>query len=400
MDILFIIPPFYRLLGSHNNSINLGVLYLATVLDRAGVITKVYNADHLNNNEYISQAELFTNGRDFGHNLKSHDSFMEIRDLVRDYDPEYLGITVTSSTIIQAVKIAFIAKRIKKDIKIIVGGPHVTLNNDLIFEYKQIGLFDFCFQSESEYKLVDFFKLRRHLNELIPDIDELPYPDYGLAVNREYINYSPVITARGCPYKCSYCASHTIWQGRVRYRSVENIIGEIEGLLPYTDYIDFIDDTFTINRKRVVKLLEALRELNIRWECDTRIDKIDPEILALMKDAGCIKIKIGVESGSQRILDSIHKKTTTEDIRKVVGWIKSEGIPFAAYYMIGLPGETNDDIKQTVKFAKEIGADYNSLSIYTPYKKASNFLYHQNIELLKDNGISENSINQFLSLAG
>lgn len=402
MKILFIIPPFYRLLGTYHNQVNLGVLYLATVLHNHGFETGVYNADHLNTTEkFLSQREIFYNYKSFAHDIKNHDSFYEIKRLIEQKEPEYIGITITSATIVQSAIIAFIAKRVNKDIKVIVGGPHVTLNQDMIYEYKQIGLFDYCFTGESETKLLEFMQGVPVRKNPVIDIDELPQPNYDLVLNsKSFINYSPIITARGCPNKCTYCASSIIWNSKVRFRSVMNIMDEIAKLLWHTRYLDFVDDTFTLNKKRLINLLEHLKYIRgLQWECDTRIDRIDTEILQLMKVSGCAKIKIGIESGSQKILNSVNKKITIEQIKLAVIKIKKIGIPLTAYYMIGLPGETNDDIKQTIALAKWIDADCNSLSIYTPYRKASNFLYHQNIDLLKDSGISDKNINNFLDLA-
>jgi radical SAM superfamily enzyme YgiQ (UPF0313 family) len=398
LDILFIIPPFYRLLGSHHNSVNLGVLYLATVLDRAGYKAKVYNADHEDNGTYATQKQIFDNWGAFSKNLKNENYFDGVRQVILNHDVEYIGLTITSSTIIQALKIATIAKKIDRKIKIIVGGPHVTLNQDMVEEYKIIGLFDYYFTGQSEAKLLDFFNGQYVQDRPDINIDDLPFPDYSLVLNnQEYINRSSVITARGCPFNCVYCASHQLWGGKVKYRSVENIVEEIKQL--DVDFIDFVDDTFTFNKNRCMRLMNELKKLNVKWECDTRIDKLTPELLSAMKESGCVKIKLGIESGSQKILDWMNKKIDLDMIRKVTGWVKDSGIKWSAYYMIGLPGETDKDVIDTINLAKEIQADYNSLSIYTPYKRVNTHLYHQNMGLLKDNGISGEVVSRFLYLA-
>lgn len=404
-DILFIIPPFYRLLGGRHNSVNLGVLYLASTLKKNGYNALIFNADHLDEDKKINQQDIFNSYERFSHDIREHESFAEIRQIITALNPEFIGITITSATIIQAARIAFIAKKINKEIRVLVGGPHVTINHDTIFEYKQIGLFDFIFPGESENNLLRFMNNEPKMNYLM-DIDKIPQPDYSTVINNHNnIDYSPMITARGCPYQCSYCASSIVWDNKVRYRSVESICNEIVDLrtmllkmdmdLPF---IDFVDDTFTLNKKRLNSLLKQLKYFYIPWECDTRVDQIDYNTLVSMKESGCIKIKIGVESGSQKILDAMHKKTTVDLVRQKVKMIKEVGIPITAYYMIGLPGETDQDVKMTIDLAQELNADYNSLSIYTPYRKASNFLYHQNTKLLNDSGISQDTIKKFLSL--
>ena len=131
----------------------------------------------------------------------------------------------------------------------------------------------------------------------------------------------------------------------------------------------FVDDVFTVHKKRVKKLLKIMikQNLGMKWKCEARADHLDDEICELMAEAGCERVKIGVESGSDRILKQIKKLETREEMLIGAKMLKKAGVPFSCYLMAGFPGETDEDVKQTIDFAKQVEADYYSLSVLAPY---------------------------------
>jgi len=233
------------------------------------------------------------------------------------------------------------------------------------------------------------------------------------------MDYGNVITGRGCPYSCSYCASKKIWGQKVRFRTPDNIIKELIHLKRNfnSPLVYFVDDTFTLRKERAKEICRKMinNNLNLKWKCDTRVDCIDYELADLMKKAGCIRIKIGVESGSDRILKEIKKGLTKDKIRKGAEVIKKVSLPLTVYLMAGFPNETNEDIKETIEFAKEIDADYYSLSVVAPYlgteiyedflrsnKNLDNehweYFYHQSKYVILTNNIDHKLIEEFFAL--
>ena len=157
-------------------------------------------------------------------------------------------------------------------------------------------------------------------------------------------------------------------------------------------------------------------KLGMRWKCEARTDHLDEEICQLMKKAGCIRVKLGFETGSDRILKMIEKDETTDDMRNGAKLLRDAGVPFTGYFMAGFPGETDDDLKQTIEFAKEIKADYYSLSVLAPYygtkmyydmieegfeldKKPWEYFFHQTGDLMVNHQISPEVLKEYLALS-
>jgi anaerobic magnesium-protoporphyrin IX monomethyl ester cyclase len=209
---------------------------------------------------------------------------------------------------------------------------------------------------------------------LIDNLDELPFPDWEQLDPRTYqkaphgaviknFPVAPVVTTRGCPYICTFCASPRFWGQRLRFRSPENVVEEIKYLV--NDFgvkeIHFEDDNLTLNREHIVKICELIikNNLKISWATPNgvRADKVDEELLKLMKKAGCYYIVFGVESGNQDILNNIKKKETLADIEKAVILAHKLKFMTQGFFILGLPGETEATIRNTIKFAKSIPLD-------------------------------------------
>jgi len=186
------------------------------------------------------------------------------------------------------------------------------------------------------------------------------------------------LTSRGCPFYCSYCSSHLIFGRKIRYRSVNNIVDEMESLIHEyrIEGLSIVDDTFIISKKHIYELAEEMKRRKIRIEfiCNARVDIIDKDILKLLKDIGCVGIAFGVESGSQYILDKVLKKgITLEQVRNAFQWAYEVGIPTDAYFMIGIPGETEKEIGETIKFSKTLKASAANFAVAIPMPKTELF---------------------------
>ncbi|KKR33234.1 MAG: protein involved in methylthiolation of isopentenylated A37 derivatives in tRNA [Candidatus Gottesmanbacteria bacterium GW2011_GWC2_39_8] len=425
-------------MGSHYNGLNLGIDYIASFLNQNGHEVIIYNADFQNDTNYLDQRKLFENFNQYKTILddKNHSIWKEVREVIKDVKPDFIGIKMYTGTFKSAQNVAEIAKELNPEIKIIAGGTHPTL--DPIGTMKT-GVYDYVVRGEGEYTVLELmngidayqikgitFKNREGENVnnadrgFIENLDSLPFPQRdNYYSGNDCIDVGSIITSRGCPFQCTYCASPQIWDKKTRYRGVDNVLEELEYMTNSkgVSLIRFQDDTFTLNKKRAMEILDGIlsKGLNIKWVCDTRVDKLDKEVLQIMKKSGCIRVKIGVESGSDEILKRVKKGISLEQIRNAVKLIKEIAIPLTAYFMIGFPGETDDDVRKTIQFAEEINADYNSLSVIAPYfgtqvyndleqsgfefdKHHWEYFYHQSKAMILNTGISRHLINEFFAL--
>jgi anaerobic magnesium-protoporphyrin IX monomethyl ester cyclase len=200
----------------------------------------------------------------------------------------------------------------------------------------------------------------------IEDLDRLPFPDHSLLhlelYNESYLKrpIGVIMSERGCPFGCSYCVR--TFGRRLLSRSAESILSEIEalGIRHGIRNIRFMDDTFTANRARLIALCQGLieRRLGVAWTCLTRVDVLDAEALSLMRRAGCRRMYLGLESGSQRVLDSLHKGLTVEGIRERMKTVRKSGIEASAFFIVGAPGETDEDVEESIRLAIELDLDY------------------------------------------
>jgi radical SAM superfamily enzyme YgiQ (UPF0313 family) len=210
--------------------------------------------------------------------------------------------------------------------------------------------------------------------DLIENIDLLPFPDWVQVDPRYYkkaphggliksFPVAPITSSRGCPYSCTFCASPSFWDRRIRFRSPENVVDEIEYLVKGfgVKEIHFEDDNLTLKRNHIEDICRLIlkRNLKINWATPNgvRADTLDRELLKLMKKSGCYFIAFGIESGSQDILNRIKKKTSLETIEKAANLARKMGIITQGFFIFGLPGETEQTIKETIRFAKRIALD-------------------------------------------
>src|SRR6185369_10814031 len=181
----------------------------------------------------------------------------------------------------------------------------------------------------------------------IHDLDTLASP-------HEYFDTHIVMTSRGCPWQCTFCGAETTWGRGFRGHSVPYVLDMLEAALARVSVrmIQIKDDTFTTNKKRVLELCRGIRErkLNFLWSCDTRVDVLSEDLLHEMRLAGCQRLSLGVESGSQRILDAIHKNITVDEIIEAANMAKRWGVHVRFYMMLGNRGETAETFHETLAF--------------------------------------------------
>ena len=214
---------------------------------------------------------------------------------------------------------------------------------------------------------------------LIQDLDSLPFPARHIVRHDGYraAIYSgdcptAMVSSRGCPYHCTYCLwPETLYGHRFRARSAVNVVDEIEHVVrDYgVDEIYFDDDCLTLNKKRVLEMCQLLleREIDVKWIVQSRVDTVDREMLAVMREAGCHYVLFGVESGSPGMLEIMKKQISLDEVREAFTNCRELGIKSQAYFLFGVPGETQESIDETIEFAKEIEADSTQFAIAIPH---------------------------------
>lgn len=251
--------------------------------------------------------------------------------------------------------------------KIIIGGPHTSVALDTIPDFV-----DYVVQGEGEKAILDIINSESNervvKRERISDLDCLPFQPWDIFTKMDYdygcdwLDIKPVFTmntSRGCPFDCSFCSVNSIWGRQYTYFSAERIISEIEYLVENysAKAIYFREDNFTLKKKRVIAFCEGLisKELNIQWACETRVDTLcDEELVKLMSAAGCRTVYLGVESGSQSVLDSLNKQISVEQIEKCVNLCKKQDIRTYCSLITGVPGETYEDYLSTRKLMRKL----------------------------------------------
>lgn len=299
--------------------------------------------------------------------------------IIREISPELVGISATTPSFPRAVEIIKLVKK-ASDAKVFLGGVHVTFRPEEGLEYA-----DLVIRGEGELTLLDIldekpleeikgisFKkdgkiIHNEDRELIEDLDSLPFPAYELFPLEKYEIMS-IATSRGCPYSCIYCSASEFWKHRVRFRSPENVFEELKLVkkLGFTK-IRFMDSIFTLKKERVLRICELIRDMGFKWSCEIRADLIDDEILKAMKEAGCFLVCIGVDSGSQKVLDACNRRIKVEDMKKAFMLARKHGIKTRAYVTFGFPGETKETVIETIRFLEEIKPDRILLSLATAY---------------------------------
>jgi len=209
----------------------------------------------------------------------------------------------------------------------------------------------------------------------IQNLDELPRPAYKYFSLEKYRLFGrrmlPIITSRGCPSQCSFCTTSRIFGKGFRARSPKNVVDELEWLRDShgADAFSFYDDTFTLDKKRALKICEEIknRKIGIPWDCQTRVSTVSKEMLAKMREANCQQVFFGVESGCQKILDAVNKGTTVEQNTAAIKLAKKAGLFVAVSVMVGYPGETRDMLEQTIDLLRKAEPDDAYICVATPY---------------------------------
>lgn len=397
--ILLVVPPCTLPKGKLKVAVApLGLAYIAAVLENQNYIVKILDAPI----EEFKQEVTIDNRR-----IRYGMSYGQIKSFIREFNPDVIGISCHSTSQFEnSLDTCKAVKEVSEEIITVLGGIHPSTFPEQILRENEI--VDFIILGEGEYSFQDLlaalnrgnhdfsgidglaFRMNDEIilnpkTKLIENLDELPFPArhllpiekyFKIGVNQNLSNIKrnlQIIASRGCPFRCTFCATTIYWGNRHRRRSAENVLAEIDQLV--REYkikeLQFTDDSLTANYNIAQKIFELLKErkYNLKWSTPNGINvcSLDEKLLKLMKESGCYEIRLAIESGNQEILNKvIQKPVNLEQVKKVVAISKKLGITTSAFFAIGFPGETLENIKQTFNFAREIKIDTAILSIATP----------------------------------
>lgn len=335
-----------------------------------------------------------------GHEVETLDLDMsnqptsELEQKLDKFSPEYVGITCTTPLVYKVKRIASVVKKHNTNTIVVAGGPHPSSLPESILADSDL---DMVCIGEGDFTMVEivsgadwssikgiWYKKGNKLianpkREYIDDPDQLPFPAWGLFNLKKYntsrltCRKNPVgaiETSRGCVFGCTYC-NKNIFGRTFRAKSPQRVVDEMEYMLGIGfKEIHIMDDGFTTDLSRAKQTCDLIKKrgLSFPWNLHNgiRVDRVDREFLEKAHDAGCYGITFGIESGDQGLLNNINKGVTLEQARQIFQWTKAVGIQTLAFFMIGLPGETQATMQKTIDFAKALDPDYTKASILLP----------------------------------
>jgi anaerobic magnesium-protoporphyrin IX monomethyl ester cyclase len=355
--------------GGHE--LELGLLCIASFLERQGI--------------HVSFLDMTLHD----------DAEKRLVDTLQHSNFDFIGMTAYTNSITTANRIAGLIRQYSKA-KIVVGGAHASaLPVETLEMFKN---FDYLIYGEGERSFTDLV-IGKDISDIkgllwreggtirqnppvesMDDLDSLPFPARHLVDVSKYIpipsNYyqlpsTGILSSRGCPYQCTYCGrSGARFKNTVKFRSIANVIEEIKSCIRDFGIYDFrfYDDVFTTPKTRIMEFCEQLlkEDIKITWNCYARVDTIDREMLLAMRKAGCRNIKYGVDFGTQKWHTQARKHTTLKQAEEAIDLTKKIGIAAKASFIIGMPGETEDEINKTINFAIKLNPTYTTFNIFTP----------------------------------
>ncbi|MFH0928963.1 MAG: radical SAM protein [Candidatus Aenigmatarchaeota archaeon] len=304
-----------------------------------------------------------------------------VENKLKNINPDLIGLTSMTMFVPEAYRIAKWVKN-NFDVPLIMGGVHATALPEEVIKHV-----DTVVVGEAEKVLLEMAKNPSKIKkgiiqgQTIENIDEIGMPARHLMNMKFYLSQKDqiagiemkaesIITSRGCPYRCIFCRN-SLRPEPVRFNSVDHVINEIKYLKEKygIEGLAFTDECFTANKPRLIEICKRMikDKIEIKWECQTRSNLIDLDLVKLMKEAGCIQIGIGFESGSDRILKVLNKGNTVEQNTKAIKICKEAGMRLRGCFMIGNPTETKEDINLTKKFIEENNIDFCGVFLTTPY---------------------------------
>lgn len=404
--ILLIFPPVTRPKDFSSQKVRvgvffpLGIAYLAAAVEKTGKY-EIRILDALIEGDVETGIPL--NG---GAQLRYGLSDEDIAEAIRKHNPDVVGVSALFSALeYDMANVCTLAKKVNSRIVTVVGGAHPGANaREILERYPSV---DFVCIGEGEESFVEFLDIIQNdenpskldgfgyrvngkvevnpKRKFIMDLDTIPFPARHLFNMPKYLEeasphatfrqkpFTQMISSRGCPFKCSFCAIENHWGSKQRLRSAENVLEEIDQLV--NEYgvreIHFEDDNFTFDHERAMKILNGMiqRGYHLSWNVPSGMaaTTLSPELLEKMKESGCYSVSLAIESGNQRVVSKIMRKPINlKTVPALVRKIREVGMDARGFFIVGFPGETKENIRETIDFARELELDWAYFFMFAP----------------------------------
>ena len=350
-----------------------------------------------------------------GHDVRLHEpeaqglTVSAIAQIIKTFKPDIIGLTCSTPNFTRAIELARLC-RINSEAKIIIGGVHVSaIPEFVISEYADC--LDCIVVGEGEITMLELIEayqrgsclkdikgivykkegrvIRNECRAYIKDLDSIPFPARHLIPqhlffpnmhNARYRNCLTILTSRGCPFNCSFCASRIVSGEQYRMHSAEYVLEEME--MVKKDYnlkqLIITDDTFTLNQSRLERICEGMinKKLDLKWFCFSQVNTVNEKMLRLMKKAGCYSIGFGVESSDKEILKKMGKPISPAKAKETIKIANKLRFKTQAFYIIGSPGETRAQMADTIKFSRKVNSTLAFYDMLVPFPGTKEFDYH------------------------
>ncbi len=356
-------------LGWQDGLFNLGLAYLSSSLKLGGHQVRVLDL----NNKFRKPEEVV--------------------DVIGEHAPDYVGFSVKSATFANAVELHKKLAAKYPDVTFLYGGPHITLSKTNIMDEAPRAFFirgdaeftlpDFVgrhSRGETDFSDIDGIMYRSQAGEDVAvdiqfhtEIDDLPLPDFTTFDSFPSFKTYPLLTSRGCPYKCTYCSVPAISGKRWVYRSAPSIMKELDHVLNFLkmNNVVIVDDNFTLHKKRAESVCQAILDngYKFNWSCGNgiRADRIWPDLASLMHKAGCVEVAFGIESLQEDVFDLLRKGEEVSHIRHGIEVVQEAGLNVTGFFMIGLPGSTYRKDLKTLALARRLNLNNYYFGLTVPY---------------------------------
>ncbi len=332
--------------------------------------------------------------REHGHHVAIIDAEVErlsnTQIMERVQTADLVGITTTAPTYSSALALANLIKQSNNSKKVVLGGPQATF---LDRECLEKSAADAVVRGEGEATMLEVADstesgslhhvegitlrdgdaiVRNPDRKLIADLDEIQFPARDLLPMAKYLppKSTGVISSRGCPFRCIFCASSNVYHKTFRSRSADNVFDEVAQLVAQGyDNVTMLDDNFILNKERAFKFADLVEENNLKfsWSCTGRVDSVDEDLLGRLREVGCNGLFFGVESASDDTLKLIKKGFSTDQVINAFDVLRDYDYATTASFMIGLPGDDGQKVADTINLAKQVMPDFAMFSVTTPY---------------------------------